>query len=115
VATYLDVLVELLRDPVTRAAYLADPVLWLRDSGLGYLCGEDVVAAGPYLCSWFPDLTAAFDAVERHDPAPRLGESELDAAVRVVQELLDAVPLDDVLEVPEVAPDPAGAEVANLG
>ena len=45
-ATYLDVLVELLHDPATRAAYLADPALWLRDSGLGYLCGEDVVAAG---------------------------------------------------------------------
>ena len=90
-ATYLDVLVELLTDPDGRSAYLEDPAAWLQRAGVGFLCGEDVIAAGPILSSWLPDVAAAFDQLEGIDPQPGLGETELDAAVRVLGVLVEKV------------------------
>ena len=90
-ATYLDVLVELLTDPEGRDAYGVDPAGWLRGAGLGFLCGEDILAARPVLTDWAPDLAAAFDQVDGIDPQPALGESELDAAVRVLDVLVEKV------------------------
>jgi hypothetical protein len=99
VATYLDVLVELLTDPDGRSAYLEDPEAWLQRAGVGFLCGEDVIAAGPILSSWLPDLAAAFDQLGGTDPQPGLGETELAAAVRVLAVLVDKIPVTaDVLE-----------------
>jgi hypothetical protein len=91
VATYLDVLVELLTDPDGRAAYVADPPGWLRAAGVGFLCGEDVVAAGPIISAWVPDLGVAYDQLAGTDPQPALGETELDAAVRVLGVLVEKV------------------------
>ena len=90
-ATYLDVLVELLTDPEVRVEYLEDPTGWLQAAGVGFLCGEDVIAAGPILSSWLPDLATAFDQLDGVDPQPALGETELAAAVRVLAVLVEKV------------------------
>jgi hypothetical protein len=95
VATYLDVLVELLTDPAERAAYLREPTAWLHDAGLGYLCGEDVIAAAPVLRGWLPDVAAALEVLATADPQLGAGETELDAAVRVLGTVLEKVPLAD--------------------
>jgi hypothetical protein len=92
VATYLDVLLELLGDEDQQAAYRADPLAWLESAGVGFLCGEDVVAAGPVLAGWRPDLAGACAALGRLDPQPSPGETELAAAARVLDALLDAAP-----------------------
>jgi hypothetical protein len=94
VGTYLDVLVETLTEPAARAAYLRDPAGWLRDAGVGYLCGEDVIAGAPVICGWRPDLDPAFAVLEAADPQPAPGETELDAAVRVLGLVLAEVPLE---------------------
>jgi hypothetical protein len=101
VATYLDVLVELLTDPDARSAYQKDRSGWLRAAGVGFLCGEDIAAAGPVLRTWLPQLVSPFDVLEKVDPAPSDGEGELDAAIRLIDEMCDAAPLDDVDEVEE--------------
>ena len=95
VATYLDVLVELLTDPAERADYLREPAGWLHDAGVGYLCGEDVVAAGPILGGWLPDLAPVLDLLAGVDPQPAVGETELEAAIRVVGFLIEKIPLED--------------------
>jgi hypothetical protein len=114
VATYLDVLVELLTDPGGRAAYLRDPGLWLQDAGLGYLCGEDVVAAGPMVTTWFPELTEAFAALEGFEPEPGLGETELAAAIRTIAVLIERVPLDALVDLLVEEPE-AVPEVGSFG
>jgi hypothetical protein len=98
VATYLDVLVELLTDLDARAGYEKDPAVWLRTAGVGFLCGEDVVAGAAYLREWQPELGAALDELEGVDPAPRDGESELDAAIRVIEVVCVAAPLEDQID-----------------
>src|SRR5262245_47492490 len=95
VATYLDVLVELLTDPAERASCLREPADWLRDAGVGFLCGEDIVAAGPVLGGWLPDLAPVLDLLAEVDPQPAVGESEVDAAVRVLAVLIEKIPLGD--------------------
>jgi transposase InsO family protein len=92
VGTYLDVLVELLGDEDQQAAYADDPQVWLRAAGVGFLCGEDVVAAGPVLAGWRPELATACDVLDGVDPQPAPGETELAAAVRVLDALLEAAP-----------------------
>jgi hypothetical protein len=92
-ATYLDVLVEVLTDPAERAVYLREPDAWLHDAGLGSLCGEDIVAAGPILQGWLPDLASALEVLADVDPQPALGETELDAAARVLGVLVDKLPV----------------------
>lgn len=97
-ATYLDVLVELLTDPDARAGYQKDPAIWLRTAGAGHLCGEDVVAAAPLLRGWQPQLTSALALLDDADPAPQDGETELDAAIRIICLVCDAAPLDDDID-----------------
>jgi hypothetical protein len=108
VATYLDVLVELLTDLDARAGYQKEPAVWLRSAGVGFLCGEDIVAGAPYLRDAHPQLVPALDDLEGLDPAPQEGESELDAAIRVINVVCDALPLDDIDLTDEDSAAPVG-------
>jgi hypothetical protein len=91
VATFLDVLADLLGEPEARSRYRSDPVAWLRALGSGHLCGEDVLAGLPVLAGWFPDLGDRTEGLESYGAGPLPGESELDAAVRTIDAILERI------------------------
>ncbi|CAN5802023.1 hypothetical protein BH24ACT3_BH24ACT3_07490 [soil metagenome] len=105
--TFLDTLANLLTDPAAARAYRQDPAGWLTAEGAGFLCGEDVVEAVPALAERLAGPAA--DRLRARSPvepvAPRPDETELDAAVRQ---------LDPLVEGPS-GPPPEAAEAGRPG
>ncbi len=101
--TFLDELAGLCLDADERASYRQDPAGWLASHRCGHLCGEDVAAAVPVLQSRLPRAIGSRvrldDDVERADHAAAVpataaaapGETELDAAVRVLDHVLSGL------------------------
>jgi hypothetical protein len=89
VATFLDALAELIRDPSARAEYREHPAHWLGSHGAGDLCGEDVLAGLETLREWLPEPAGELRLRGAPSPTPGPGEDERAAGIRVLGHSLD--------------------------
>jgi hypothetical protein len=110
-ANILEFLRNVLTDYDAQGAYRDDPASYLRSSGFGDLTGEDVVEGVAVLRGSLPEHVAAgLEPFAQRQGLPLVGpeggESELDAAVRVLGFAVDRVPTPEppVIAVPPAPP-----------
>ena len=120
-ANILEYLRGVLVDPHAQGSFRADPGGYLTEGGFGDLTGEDVVEAVVVLRrSLPPDAAAALSVFDDEDDLPAVrpapGETDLDAAVRVLTFAADQVPGSVQLTKPaaEAAPEPVEEELIEV-